>query len=79
MNVTPQISQQRVEGSIMPAASERLEALQKVVQAARNAVHQHESLYINGLNDGLEIALNAIERELQYSRQYELAVARFKQ
>lgn len=53
----------------------RLEALRSAIQAARDTDHGQSSRFIDGLNVGLQLALDHIERELRWTRNIEAAVA----
>jgi hypothetical protein len=57
----------------------RLEALRKTIQAARNTPHAHNSRFLDGLNAGLQLALNQIEQELRWTKELEAAIAAVKQ
>jgi hypothetical protein len=61
----------------------RLEALQRSLEAARSTPHtrvpasirQQHDLYMQGLNDGVQLAIDAIAHELQTISAGQLAVA----
>jgi hypothetical protein len=53
----------------------RLEALSRQIKAARDTPHTHTCKFTDGLVAGLDIALKAVESELQFSRDLEAARA----
>ncbi|MFS2027103.1 hypothetical protein [Massilia sp. CT11-137] len=52
-----------------------LEALSRCIRAARNTQHSHTDNFTEGLVAGLDIALRAVESELQLARDIEAAQA----
>jgi hypothetical protein len=57
------------------SAVQSLEALQRCLRAARECPHTHVDNFIEGLNSGLDIALRAVESELDFARMIETPVA----
>jgi hypothetical protein len=49
--------------------------LRNCIQAARNTQHTHTDKFIEGMVAGLDIALRAVENELQFARDIEAAQA----
>ena len=52
----------------------RLEALSRQIKAARNTQHTHKCKFTEGMVAGLDIALKAVESELQFARDLEAAL-----
>ena len=52
-----------------------LEALRNCIQAARNTQHSHTDKFTEGMVAGLDIALRAVENELQFWRELDAAKA----
>ena len=52
-----------------------LEALSRCIRAARDTQHSHTDKFTEGLAAGLDIALRAVENELQFARNIEAAQA----
>ena len=52
-----------------------LEALSNCIRAARNTQHSHTDKFTAGMVAGLDIALRAVENELQFWRDLDAAQA----
>ena len=57
----------------MLTTTSRLEALKREIEAARNATHNYQGDFTEGMATGLRIALNAIDHQLQFARDIEAA------
>jgi hypothetical protein len=55
--------------------TERLEALKREIEAARNATLSYQGDFTDGMASGLRIALNAVDNHLQIARYIEAAMA----
>jgi hypothetical protein len=56
-----------------------LEALRNCIRAARDTQHSHTDKFTEGMVTGLDIALRAVENELQFWRELDAAQARVSQ
>jgi hypothetical protein len=56
-------------------AIKRLETVRKVIQAGRDTKHAYPSQFTEGMQVGLDLALEHIEREIRWAKDLDAALA----